>query len=90
MLLLLLRKNRCPDFRLSELFLSNRMSSIDLNILIPVLLFIVLSPGLLLTLPPLSKGLWCSFQTSFAAILVHALVFGGVYWGLRKTFPAYY
>lgn len=40
-----------------------------------VLLFIVLSPGLLLTLPPIGKKIWMSGKTSRAAILVHALVF---------------
>lgn len=38
-------------------------------------LFFVLSPGVLLTLPPGSKGIFRSGQTSVAAALVHALVF---------------
>jgi len=38
-------------------------------------LFFVLSPGVLLTLPPGSKGICCSGQTSVAAAIVHALVF---------------
>ncbi len=40
-----------------------------------VVLFIVLSPGLLLTLPPVGKKVFMSGQTSYAAIFVHALVF---------------
>ena len=40
-----------------------------------VVLFILLSPGLLLTLPPVGKKVFMSCQTSVAAILVHALVF---------------
>ena len=39
------------------------------------LFFIVLSPGLLLTLPAGSKGIFMSRQTSVLAILVHALIF---------------
>jgi hypothetical protein len=39
------------------------------------LLFAVLSPGLLLTLPPGSKGIFMSRQTSLLAVLVHAVVF---------------
>ncbi len=39
------------------------------------LLFVVLSPGLLLTLPPGSKGVLFSRQTSLLAVLVHAVVF---------------
>ena len=38
-------------------------------------LFFILSPGVLLTLPPCSKGVWMSRQTSISAALVHALVF---------------
>lgn len=38
-------------------------------------LFFVLSPGVLLTLPPGSKGVFTSGQTSLAAAAVHALVF---------------
>jgi hypothetical protein len=38
-------------------------------------LFFVLSPGVLLTLPPGSKGIFRSGQTSIAAAIVHALVF---------------
>ena len=44
-----------------------------------VLLFIVLSPGLLLTLPPGSrKKVWMTGQTSPIAIGVHAVVFGAI------------
>lgn len=44
--------------------------------LVEIALFILLSPGLLLTLPPLSKGgIFMSGKTSVIAVLVHALVF---------------
>ena len=39
------------------------------------ILFFVLSPGVLLTLPPGSRGVFGSGQTSVAAAAVHALVF---------------
>ena len=54
----------------------------DLNIIIPALLFILLSPGVLLALPP---GAGKTTQ-----VLTHAAVFAAVYWGLRKVFPQYY
>jgi hypothetical protein len=38
-------------------------------------LFFVLSPGVLLTLPPGSKGVFMSRQTSLLAAAIHALVF---------------
>jgi len=54
----------------------------DLNIIIPMLLFVLLTPGVLLALPP--------GQPIFVQSLTHALVFGLVYYGLRMTFPQYY
>ena len=39
------------------------------------ILFFILSPGVLLTLPPGSKGIWMSGQTSLLAAAVHAVVF---------------
>ena len=58
------------------------MAALDANILVPVVLFIVLTPGLLLALPPGASKL---VQT-----LTHAVVFGAVYWTLRSVFPQYY
>jgi hypothetical protein len=43
--------------------------------LLATLLFIILSPGLLLTLPPIGKNVFMSGKTSTIAILVHAVVF---------------
>jgi len=39
------------------------------------ILFFLLSPGVLLTLPSGSKGVWMSGQTSVIAALVHSFVF---------------
>ena len=38
-------------------------------------LFVVLSPGVLLTLPPVGGKIWMSGKTSLVAVLVHAVVF---------------
>jgi hypothetical protein len=54
----------------------------DLNIIIPMILFVVLTPGVLLALPP--------GQSLLVQSVTHALVFGLVYYGLRSTFPQYY
>jgi hypothetical protein len=43
--------------------------------LVATLLFILLSPGVLLTLPAGSKGIVMSGQTSLMAVLVHAVLF---------------
>jgi len=62
----------------------------DLNIIVPVILFILLSPGLLLNIPPVDKQWLMSGKTSIPSIIVHAFVLGVVYFLLRKYFPQYY
>jgi hypothetical protein len=54
----------------------------DLNIVIPTILFVVLSPGVFVALPPGGSAV--------TVIATHAAIFALVYWGLRRTFPAYY
>lgn len=52
------------------------------------ILFFVLSPGVLLTLPPGGRGIFRSGQTSVLAAAVHALVFAVVshfIWKYYKT-----
>lgn len=44
-------------------------------LVLATLLFVLLSPGVLLTLPAGSKGIVMSGQTSFMAVLVHAVLF---------------
>jgi len=45
--------------------------------MLPVILFILLSPGLLITVPPVGK-LFMSGKTSITAILVHAAIFATI------------
>ena len=52
---------------------------------IPIL-FILLSPGVLLTIPPVGKKLFASGQTSPLAVLVHALVFSAVLYAVQKYY----
>ena len=40
-----------------------------------VILFILLSPGLLITLPPASKHVFMSCETSVSAVFLHAIIF---------------
>ena len=49
-----------------------------MSLLVAGLLFFVLSPGVLLTIPSGSRGLFFSGQTSVLAALVHAVVFVAV------------
>ncbi len=48
------------------------------------ILFFVLSPGILLTLPPVGKKIFRSGQTSIIAALVHAIVFVGILYLLES------
>lgn len=68
-----------------------------MKMLITVLLFVILSPGLLLNIPGITysgnfwdlsfegKGYFQTHQTSFISILVHALVFGVACWLLQGS-----
>jgi hypothetical protein len=60
------------------------------DILVTTALFIALSPGLLLTLPPGSGGVVRSGQTSLPAALTHSIVFAVVFALLRRQFPQFY
>jgi hypothetical protein len=57
------------------------------DLLATTVLFLALSPGLLLTLPP---GTIASEQTSIPAILTHTVVYALVFALLRKQFPKFY
>lgn len=52
------------------------------RLLVPTALFILLSPGLVLSLPSTKVA---SMETSAQASIIHALVLVLVYWGLSKT-----
>lgn len=52
-------------------------------------LFVLLSPGVLLTLPAGSKGVFFSGQTSLAAAVVHGLVFVLVCCYLKRTLEGF-
>jgi hypothetical protein len=57
---------------------NSELTDIDTKNIPPVvaiMLFIVLSPGLILTIPPESGGLLFSKQTSVVAVLLHAILF---------------
>ena len=62
-------QGRRPSSPIKSQSLSKEMS------LFATLLFIVLSPGVLLTLPPVGKTIWRSGKTSLMAVLVHAAIF---------------
>ena len=60
------------------------------DLIVTTTLFMALSPGMLLTIPPGSKGFFMSGQTSPQAALIHTVVFALVFALLRKQFPQFY
>ena len=60
------------------------------DLLTATALFIVLTPGIFVTLPPGTRGPFVSGQTSWEALGVHAMVFAVVFAFVRKSFPGYY
>ncbi len=48
------------------------------------ILFFVLSPGVLLTLPPVGKKIWMSGETSCLSAFVHSIVFVGILYLIRE------
>ncbi len=57
--------------------------------LVLAVLFFVLSPGVLLTLPPVGKKIWMSGQTSITSALVHAIVFVGVLYLIQQNMEGF-
>lgn len=65
--------------------------NLPLNIIMPVILIVLFSPGLILSLPAANnKGIFMSGQSSVATSVVHSVVVGGVFYLLLKNFPEYY
>lgn len=67
-----------------------KLSLTTADLFVPAALFVLLTPGLLLTLPPKNGGIWMSGQSSPVAVGAHALVFALVFAFLRGQFPQYY
>ena len=60
------------------------------DLIVTTTLFMALSPGMLLTIPPGKGGVLTSGETSQAAILTHTVVYAVVFALLRKQFPQFY
>jgi hypothetical protein len=67
-------------FVLTKYLLRRTFTPADL--VVPAILFMLLSPGVLLTLPP--------GATPIEAVAVHSIVFGIVFATMRIVFPKYY
>lgn len=67
-----------------------KISLTQADLIVPAVLFVLLTPGLLLTIPPKNAGLFLSGQTSPAAVGAHTLVFALLFAFMRGQFPRYY
>lgn len=67
-----------------------KISLRPVDLVVPAILFIILSPGVLLTIPPGRRGVFMSGQSSVTAVGVHTLVFALLFSFLRGQFPNYY
>lgn len=52
-----------------------------------VILFILLSPGFLLSIPPVAGRYFHTGKTCTTAVLIHAIIFGVVLYLLRNYYP---
>ena len=60
------------------------------SLIVPVLLFVVLSPGVFLQVPPQGDEPWYGVMigdTSLTPVLVHALVFAAILYGVKVFLP---
>ena len=60
------------------------------DLIVTTALFITLSPGLLLTLPQGSGGVFQSGQTSVESTMIHTIVYAVIFALLRRQFPQFY
>jgi hypothetical protein len=67
-----------------------KISLTTADLFVPAVLFVLLTPGLLLTIPPKNGGLFRSGQSSPMAVGAHTLVFALLFAFLRGKYPQYY
>jgi hypothetical protein len=72
-------------YLIAKYFLKISLTKADL--IVPAVLFMLLSPGVLVTIPP---GLFRSGTTGPVPVVVHTFVFALAFAALRSTFPQYY
>lgn len=66
-----------------------KVSLTKADLIVPAVLFLLLSPGMLLSIPP-NGGFWMTKTTSVPSIAVHTAVFILVFSLLRQKFPQVY
>ena len=77
-------------FILYYFLINSNVKKYPANIVMPVLLIVLFTPGLLLTIPPGPGGVFISGESSLTSVSIHASVVGLLFFGLLKFFPQYY
>ena len=60
------------------------------DLIVPAVLFVLLTPGVILTLPPSGGPVLFSGRTGIVQVLVHTVVFTITFASLRGIFPQFY
>ena len=60
------------------------------DLIVPALLFVLLTPGVILMLPPNGGPIFFSGNTGLVPIMVHSLIFSIVWASMRGFFPQFY
>ena len=60
------------------------------DLIVPAVLFVLLTPGVILTLPPNGGPVFFSGRTGIVQVLVHTVVFTITFASLRGIFPQFY
>jgi hypothetical protein len=60
------------------------------DLIVPAVLFVLLTPGVILTLPPNGGPVLFSGHTGIVQVLVHTVVFTITFASLRGIFPQFY
>ena len=60
------------------------------DLIVPAILFVLLSPGLVLTIPPSAGGVFMSSETSIISVAIHAVIFATAFSFMRTKFSKVY
>jgi hypothetical protein len=60
------------------------------DIIVPATVFILMTPGVILTLPPIGGKFLFSGETGITQIMVHTMIFAVLYASVRGVFPSFF
>lgn len=60
------------------------------DIIVPAIVFIIATPGVLLSIPPVRGEFFMTGETGTTQIMVHTMIFAIMYAGIRGAFPSFF